>query len=472
MIGRIHEREELERLYSSTESEFVAVYGRRRVGKTYLIRETFEGRFAFSHTGLAGKSKHYQLKHFQNSLNEYDGEVKSCPSNWLDAFESLKKVILTCPLERKVVFIDEIPWMDTAKSEFLTALEGFWNGWASRRKDILFIVCGSAASWILKHLFRNRGGLHNRITSRIHLMPFSLSECESYVLERGLAMTRKDIAECYMALGGIPYYWHYLVKGMSLAQNFDRLFFSENAPMKYEYAELYSSLFRNATLYEKVVETLARKGCGMSRNELINALGLHATGKMSEILETLECSGFIRKYRMPACKSRDSIYQLMDNFTLFHFRFLVQGSEDEKYWENTAMSPKQAAWRGIAFEHLCLQHQQQIREALGISGIHTEAYAWQNRGDESGQKGAQIDLLLERADNVISVCEMKYTDVPFALDRKTLDGLLTKMSLFREVTHTRKALHLTMITSNGLVHNAYRNSVQAEITLDDLFEGQ
>lgn len=469
MIGREREREELERLYLSEESEFLAVYGRRRVGKTYLIRETFEGRFAFSHTGLANKTKRFQLKHFQNSLNEYGGEVEKCPNSWLEAFELLKNVILACPNKRKVVFMDELPWMDTPKSDFLTALEAFWNGWASGRKDILFIVCGSAASWILKQLFRNKGGLHNRITSRIHLLPFTLHECESYARERGLELTRRDIAECYMALGGIPYYWHYLVKGMSLAQNFDRLFFYENAPMRHEYSELYSSLFKNAALYEKVVAALAKKGCGMTRNELCGALGIEATGRFSEVLETLECSGFIRKYRMPACKNRNSIYQLMDNFTLFHFRFLDKENGDENYWENTAMSPKQAAWRGVAFEHLCLQHLKQLRSTLGISGIYTDAYAWVHRGDDASPQGAQIDLILERADNVINVCEMKYSDLPYALDRKTLDSLLLKMVLFREATHTRKALHLTMITANGLVHNAYCNSVQAEVTLDDLF---
>ena len=244
MIRRRNEIAELERLYNSVESEFLAVYGRRRVGKTYLIRETFEGRFCFCHTGLANKSKREQLRHFQASINEFGGSARVCPHNWLEAFELLKSLVKSSNLKRKVVFIDEMPWMDTPKSDFMTALEAFWNGWASARNDILFIVCGSAASWLLKQLFRNKGGLHNRITARINLLPFTLHECEEYASERGLVMTRKDICECYMALGGIPYYWRYLLKGMSLAQNFDRMFFAENAPMKYEYSELYSSLFK------------------------------------------------------------------------------------------------------------------------------------------------------------------------------------------------------------------------------------
>ena len=470
MIGRRLEIEELERLYNSDESEFLAVYGRRRVGKTYLVRETFEGRFTFCHTGLANRSKREQLKHFQASINEYGGNAKACPRNWLDAFELLKTLIANSGSGRKVVFIDEMPWMDTQKSDFIASLESFWNGWASARKDILFIVCGSAASWLLKQLFRNKGGLHNRITSRIHLLPFTLHECEQYAAERGLVMTRKDIAECYMALGGIPYYWRYLVKGMSVAQNFDRIFFAANAPMKQEFSELYSSLFGNAAMYEKVVSALATKGTGMTRGEIIEFLNIPATGKLTEVLETLEYSGFIRKYKMPSNKKQNSIYQLMDNFTLFHFSFLNKSINDEKFWENTAMSHTQSTWRGLAFEHLCLQHLPQIRKVLGINGIHTEAYAWKAIRNVDNKQGAQIDLLLDRADNVINVCEMKYSALPYALDNKTLEDILTKIAVFKDATHTRKALHLTMITSNGLLHNAYWNSIQAEMDLNDLFE--
>ena len=470
MIGRHNEIEELERLYNSKEAEFLALYGRRRVGKTYLIRETFEGRFTFSHTGLANTSKREQLKHFMTSIKEYGGNTGKCPCNWMDAFALLKNVIVSSNQNRKVVFIDEMPWLDTQKSDFLTALEAFWNGWASERKDILFIVCGSASSWIIKHLLKNRGGLHNRITARINLLPFTLQECEEYVRDRGLAMTRKDIAECYMALGGIPYYWRYLLRGLSLAQNFDRLFFSLNAPMKQEYQELYSSLFKNANIYEKVVKALSEKNSGATRSEIAQSLGRGSDGKLTEVLETLECSGFIRKYTMPASKKKNCIYQLMDNFTLFHFRFLEQEKSDERYWENTLMSQAQIVWKGLAFEHLCLQHLAQIRKALGINGIHTEAYAWQHKADEQHPQGAQLDLVLERADNVINICEMKYSDTPYAIEAKTLQALQTKIAVFRDVTHTKKALHLTMITANGLVHNAYWNSIQAEISLDSLFD--
>jgi len=470
MIGRIAETRELARLYESGEAEFVAVYGRRRVGKTYLIRETFDGRFSFLHTGLPNVTTRMQLSHFFKSLQEYGCPGGKSPHNWFDAFDMLRQTIALRTESRKVIFIDELPWLDSPRSDFLVALEAFWNEWASVRKDILFVVCGSASSWIVKKIFRNKGGLHNRITARMLLAPFTLGECEQYMRSRGVEMTRRDIAECYMALGGIPYYWRYLINGCSLAQNFDRLFFSGNAPLKGEFAELYSSLFRNAPTYVKIVSALAKRQLGMSRADLTTTAGLVDSGLVSTALETLEESGFIRRYRSFGKITRESIYQLIDNFTLFHFRFLNGTATDEHFWTNTVSSPQQSTWRGLAFERLCLQHLGQMRKALGIGGVHTEAYAWQHRGDATYPKGIQIDLLLDRADNVINVCEMKYTQAPYAIGKETMNDLAEKLETFRAVSKTRKAVHLTMVTSAGLVHNAYSNQVHSEITLDDLFD--
>ena len=258
MIGRCEEIAQLNRLYDSRESEFVAVYGRRRVGKTYLVREMFDGRFTFVHTGKSEGSLRVQLHHFHQSLTAFSAARLAKPKSWDDAFGALKKVIAASPESRKVVFIDELPWMDTPSSGFLSALDSFWNEWASVRKDILLIVCGSAASWMVKNLFRNRGGLHNRVTARIWLMPFTLSECERYASERGLEMSRRELAECYMIFGGIPYYWRCLQQGMSLAQNIDRTVFAASAPLRNEFGELYKSLFRSSHLYERVVSVLAR----------------------------------------------------------------------------------------------------------------------------------------------------------------------------------------------------------------------
>ena len=468
MIGRTKEIEELIRLYESDESEFVAVYGRRRVGKTYLVRETFSDRFAFHHTGLPNATKHQQLVHFKESLAAAGARVKT-PRNWFEAFHVLREVVARSAFRRKVVFIDELPWMDTAKSDFLMALETFWNEWASARKDIVLIVCGSAAAWMVKNLFRNRGGLHNRVTARICLQPFTLGECEMFATDRGLGMSRADIAECYMALGGIPYYWRYLARGMSLAQNLDRLCFAVDAPLKGEFDELYSSLFRDAISYKKVVAALAKKKIGMTRLELIEALDISTTGRLSEILKTLEASGFIRSYRSYGAKKKNAIYQLTDPFTLFHFRFLETPSTDEHFWSSTLSSPAQAAWRGLAFERLCLLHLSQVRRALGVGSIHVEAYGWSFKGDETYPDGVQIDLVLERADNVINICEMKYSANVYAIDKAYDSALGRKIATFAGVTGTRKAIHLTLVTVNGLLRNQYSGRVQSEVVLADLF---
>ena len=470
MIGRIKEQEILEQLYDSKESEFLAVYGRRRIGKTYLIREVFSERFTFCHTGLSTGRLRDQLHQFHQSLCEYGAASCPRPVTWFEAFEALKKLIQQSPQKRKVVFIDEMPWMDTLKSNFLTSLESFWNGWCAARKDVLFIVCGSASSWILKNLFHNRGGLHNRITSRIHLQPFTLRECEKYAEDRNLKMTRADIAQCYMALGGIPYYWRYLQGKASVAQNLDRLFFAEDAPMRTEFAELCSSLFKDASFYEELVALLAQKKSGLTRKELAASVKTRSSAKLSACLDTLEASGFIRRYKMFGNKVKDSIYQLIDNFTLFHFAFLKNLPTDEHFWENMMLSPKLSAWRGLAFEHLCLQHQSQLRKALGIYGIHTEASTWFHKGDDIYPQGAQIDLLLDRADNVINVCEMKFSQGLYAINKETHEELTQKVETFRQVTRTRKAIHLTLITTNGLLDNAYAHGVQSQVKLDDLFD--
>ena len=468
MIGRTKEINELNRLYESDESEFVAVYGRRRVGKTYLIRETFADRFAFQHTGLPNATKRQQLAHFKESLVEY-GFKGAVPKDWFAAFHALREVVAKCVLRRKVVFIDELPWLDTAKSDFLMALEAFWNEWASARKDIVLVVCGSAAAWMVKNLFRNRGGLHNRVTGRICLQPFTLGECEAFAAERGLGMSRADIAECYMALGGIPYYWRYLARGLSLAQNIDRICFAIDAPLKHEFEELYASLFKNASSYKKVVAALAKKKAGMTRLELLETLDIAATGKLSEILETLEASGFIRSYRSYGARKKNAIYQLTDPFSLFHFRFLESRPSDEHFWSTTTGNPAQIVWKGLAFERLCLLHLPQILKALGIGSIHVEAYGWNFRGDDTYPDGVQIDLVIDRADNVINICEMKYSSATFAIDKAYELVLGRKVATFAGVTKTRKAIHLTFVTASGLVRNQYSSRVQSEVVLADLF---
>lgn len=463
MIGRTKERNMLLEAFASQYSELVAVYGRRRVGKTFLVRETFNNGFVFQHTGIKSGNGSVQLARFRQSLVEQGHS--SCPElkNWFEAFDNLKVVINMSAAERKVVFIDEIPWMGRSDTYFIAALENFWNGWVSARKDILLIVCGSATSWVLDKIVHNRDGLHNRVTYRIRLAPFTLKECEEYAQSRGLEYTRDQLAECYMILGGIPLYWRYLERGKSVAQNVDELFFSGSDKLENEFDELYASLFEHPEPYLAIVAALAKKKCGMTRSEVSDMSGVNESGALSRYLKILEQCGFIRQFTEIGKKTKGAVYQLIDNFTLFYFRFMEsRNSNDEHFWAAMADSRTHSTWAGLAFERLCLQHIDGIKRALGISGVLTNVHSWRN-------ENAQIDLLIDRRDGIINICEMKYWAGPYTMTAEDDAALANKREEFKATVKTQKAVHLTMVTSFGVKHNAYANKVQSFVTLDDLF---
>ena len=469
IIGREEEQRKLQDAFNSEYSEFVVVYGRRRVGKTYLIREQFGYRFTFSHTGLAKKNTRQQLQNFQISLRRQGYAKAPLPGNWLEAFDMLATLIEHSNDKRKVVFIDEMPWMDAPRSSFLSALEHFWNGFASSRKDVLLIACGSATAWITKKLLKNKKGLHNRLTCRIHLSPFTLSECEKYAKWQRLGMSRKQLMECYMALGGIPYYWSLLDKSKSLAQNIDTLFFSKHGELRNEYDELYASLFNHPDKHLAVIEALGKKKAGMSRAELVKTSGLEDNGKLSEILDELEDCEFIRKYNAIGQKTKGALFQLIDFYTLFYFKFIAGNPiNDEQFWSKSIDTPQYTNWCGLAFERLCLLHSRQIKTKLGISGIISSEYAWWTGSDEKGN-GTQIDLLIDRSDDVINLCEMKFTKAPFKIDANYDADLQNKRARFVERTHTQKAVHLTMVCAQGLVRNSYADEIQNVVEGNDLF---
>lgn len=471
MIGREVEQGDLRDVLSRDEAQLVVVYGRRRVGKTYLIREFFGNKFAFYHTGMHHNGLKEQLLAFRDSLIQYGYNVAGPLDSWHDAFLGLRRLIESNQNPgKKVIFIDELPWLDTPRSVFLPILEHFWNGWASSRKDIVMVVCGSASSWIIKKVLKNHGGLYNRVTERILLKPFTLHECELYAQQTGLVMTRREICSYYMVFGGVPFYWSLLKKGLGVPQNIDHLFFQENGKLKYEYDELFSSLFADADGYRQIISTLATLNRGMSRKEIIQKTALDDGGKLNTRLETLEQCGFIRKYQTFGKRSKDAVYQLMDNLTLFHNRFLSEKkSYDENFWTANLLSPKHNTWEGLAFERICLQHIPQIKHTLQIGGVLTNTYAWSHKPDDITPDGAQIDLLIDRADNIINLCEIKYTRGRFTPDKKLLEELYRKMEVFRAATHTRKAIHLTLITPEGTVDNSYSHAFQSQITLNDLF---
>lgn len=473
LIGRINEQHILRNLLQKEESQFCAVYGRRRVGKTYLIRETFNYQFAFQHTGFAKMPLKKQLAGFRDSLQVASGRKYRTPRTWFEAFHLLEEMLAERKERKKVVFLDELSWMDTPRSNFISALEHFWNSWATarREKDIVLIVCGSSTSWITKKIFHNRGGLHNRLTERIHLAPFSLAECELYANVAGLNMSRKDIAEAYMMMGGVPYYWSLLDRQYSLAQNTDMLFFSNDGKLKNEFNDLYASLFENAEPYMAIVETLGKKKKGMTRLELEKALDEKSSGTFSKRLEDLEMSGFIRSYVCLGKKERNTLYQLIDPLTLFYFHFMKDKQKTDKhFWTKNINSTIHNTWAGLAFEQLCLWHIPQIKQALGISGIASNVYSWAYQPKNEEDQGAQIDLLIDRGDHVINLCEMKFSEAEFSMTKKEEERLRNRKNIFTEITKSRKAIHYTLVTTYGLKRNTHTSIIQQVITLKDLFK--
>ena len=469
MIGREEEIKMLKKAYESQYSEFVTVYGRRRIGKTFLVNEVFGYKFAFHVAGVKGGKKREQLEKFRYALIRHGAE--KCPrlTSWLHAFHELEMLLETMPEGRKVVFVDEMPWMDTHGSGFLSALESFWNEWASCRRDILLIACGSATSWIVKKLNRNAGGLYNRVRTQIKLYPFTLAECEAYVAEQGFSYSRTHVAECYMAFGGVAYYWSLLEKGKSPEQNFNKLFFGRGDGLRLEFEELYSSLFANPESYIDIVLALGAKRSGLSRDELVSAIGRRSNGNLSQHLADLEECGFIRRYR-PVGGINGGVYQLIDNFSLFYMRFVKDNqSRAGDYWTEVAGEGAKNEWRGFAFERLCLEHVPQIKKALGIAGVHTEAYSWKCSASPE-LRGAQIDLLLVRKDGIVNLCEMKYSKGAYAIDAEEDRKIANRVAAFDKELGGNKTIHVTMVTSHGLVHNMYWNNVQSEVTLDDLFK--
>ncbi len=470
IVGRRAERNSLMLALANPESQFVAVYGRRRVGKTYLIRKTFGNEFAFYHAGVFDAPYREQLLEFRDSLLECG--LPDCPdlTDWRVAFAQLRRLLASKPEGKKVVFFDELPWMETRNSRFVPQLDKFWNKWASARDDIVLVVCGSAASWMIRNVIDGYGGLHDRITDRIPVKPFSLSECEEYAGKLGLSMSRAEIAETYMVFGGIPYYWNFLSKGWGLPRNLDALLFSRDGKLRGEFGRLFRSLFRDSRMHLEVVESLARRKAGKTRAEILRDVSFSDGGKFSECLEALEECGFIRSFDAMCKPKKDKMFQLIDNFTLFHLKFLAGDStSDGDFWTSTVSSPLQATWKGLAFERLCLLHVPQIKAALGIAGVRANVCSWFHVPDKDVPDGAQIDLVLDRADGIVNLCEMKWCQGEYRLSKEELGKMLNRREIFKAATHTRKSVHLTMITPSGVAESPERHFVQSELTLDDLF---
>ena len=471
LIGRKKEISILQKIYNSRKSEFVIIYGRRRVGKTYLVNHVFDGKFVFRITGLGNAGTLQQLANFHAALIDLDPSLEGqiLPENWFNTFRSFTKVLEKNTSSRKLIFIDELPWFDTPGSDFLSSLEHFWNSWASLRQDIVLITCGSAASWMINKLIFNRGGLHNRVTERIQLQPFSLSETEAFLKAKGAVYDRYQILELYMSIGGIPFYLDTIQTNRSVAQNIDRLFFETGGLLNLEYQSLYRSLFNKYEKHTSIVEALAQKTQGLDRKTLLKLSNLADGGSSSEILDELIYSGFISKSVPFGKNKRDAVYRLSDPYSLFYLTFVRDSkAKGEGSWLAQLKSPKWRAWSGYAFEFICLHHVDQIKKHLGISGVYTEASPWKSKGLTDN---VQIDLLLDRKDRIINICEMKFHEEKFTLSKVYADKLAQKISVFRQESGTNKTILLTLISTFGHTMNEYSlRYIQESLDMNALFD--
>lgn len=468
-IGREEELQQLQTIMHSGKSEFVTLYGRRRVGKTYLIQQFFNNTFAFSATGIIDGKKSEELFAFTSSLISagYSGPQ---PKNWLEAFELLKATLSKNLYRgRCVIYIDELPCFDTPKSGFVRALGHFWNTWASLRNDVILIVCGSATSWMINNIVNDHGGLHDRITHTIYLRQFNLAETERYLKSRKFAWPRQTIMETYMILGGIPYYLSLLNPHSNLAQNIDRLYFRKKGELSEEYRRLYASLFKSPEAYLKIIETLVKDKQGMTRTEIADAMKSPSSGTLSKQLDDLVHCDIIRQYTTKIngrVKTNDAYYQLTDLFTLFHLTFSKKLTTED-YWEQRLNTPILNTWQGLAFEHVCMVHIHQIRHALGLDKIAVEYYSW--RGKEKPHP--QIDMIIERADRLINLCEIKYSYAEYTIESSEDKKFRNRIASFVRESKTKCGILATWITTYGLFKNEYATNVQYEVTMDHLFEG-
>ncbi len=473
IISRKEEKKELEYCERSKKSELICVYGRRRVGKTFLVEQTFR-EFAFRAVGLEKGTAKQQLKSFGQRLIDYGDDIKSAPKDWFEAFSRLDKVlskdsVRRSPNGKKIVFLDEFPWFATKRSDFLVAFEDFWNRRGTLDGDLVFIICGSATSWIIKNVIKDTGNMFQRVTKKVFIEPFTLAETEAFFKDREFDWSREQIAECQMIFGGLPFFFDLMNPSHSLNQNINRLLFNKDALYRDETRRLLEATLSESPVYDQILSKLAFAKYGIKKSKLQEEIGA-SNGTYGRAIQDLVDCGYIIEYKKKYEEYNPLYIQIMDPFLLFHYHYLSKGRQNDSYEDLISDIGRYDNWRGQAFEILCFNNTHNIKASLGIRGVKTEVYPWYNSEDNKNER-AQIDMVIERADNITNLCEIKYTNRPFEVDASYEQQLLRKRDVFKAKTGTSQALKIIMISAKGLSGTAYTSFISDVITLDDLFEG-
>lgn len=470
IIGREVEIKELSRIAGSSRAEFVALYGRRRVGKTFLVNQVFRDQFCFKMTGVIEGSLKDQFTAFTDAMEDFGYVVPAQPKDWMGAFIMLKKALksVVASGRRCIIFIDELPAMDAENSNVAGALGYFWNQWASLQENIVLIICGSATSWMITHVIDSKGGLHDRLTSEMPIHPFCLREVSDYLEAHHFLWNHQMVLQAYMIFGGIPYYLSILDRGESLVQNIDRLFFGRDTKMRREFRRLFNTLYKNPSKYIEIIKALGKSRQGLTRSQLAVELKSANNGHLGNKLEDLVHCDLIRKniVREKGIKSKDAIYQLCDFFCLFYLTFIDRAEVETEYWSHHINTPEVNSWMGLTYELVCMAHIPQIKRALRIDGISTLFYSWRSK---TSTPAAQIDIIIERADRIVNICEVKYCQGEYELGKEEFEKLSRRKNAFIQETGLRHVPWLTLITTEGVAKGMYSGMIQSQVTLQDLF---
>lgn len=482
LVGRSKEISLFKKLLDSPQAEFIAVYGRRRVGKTFLIKHYFSNqKIYFECTGIKDGSLSEQLDIFTQQFSKVfcPGLSLQAPKSWNEAFQLLTDQALKLPKSKKLIlFFDELPWLASRKSDFMKALDHFWNTQWSYFPNLKLITCGSAASWMLSNLINAKGGLHNRITRSILLEPFTLAETKEFLVSKGISLSNKQVLSIYLAMGGIPFYLNHIERSKSVSQNINELCFKKDGLLYGEFPRLFRSLFDAAELNLKIVREIAKHRYGISFAALLEKTGKKAGGRFKQRLEELETTGFIQKFLPYGKNKRGHCYKVIDEYTLFYLKWIEEITDAKTlpkgmdYWNMICKSPSWASWAGYAFESVCHKHMDKIVEALGLTKIGCFMSHWRYHASPSdkGDAGAEIDLLLDRNDDAITICEMKYTASPFVVDKAAAKTLMQKMDVFKERTKTKKQVFLAIVAAEGVQENVWSQELVSKVvTLENLF---
>lgn len=475
LIGRESEKEILCKLLKSKQAEFVAIYGRRRVGKTYLVKQFFKEKIVFSFTGAFETKTNIQINNFWVELKRVypAAEFQENPQNWSEALHRLTDYLISVKETKSkiVIFIDELPWLDRTGAGFLSSLEYFWNQNGSQFNNLIFISCGSAASWMIGKLLKAKGGLHNRVTCRIELKPFNLKETKEFCEYKNLKFNYYQLTQLYMILGGIPYYWQAIEQGKSVAQVVENLCFDHNGILTKEFEYLYHSLFKNADKHVKVIEALSAHPYGLTRNQLLAESQISNGGNFVRVIENLIDCGFIKSLEPFGKKNRDTVFRIIDFYSVFYLKYIERNiGERNNVWQSLSTSAGYNSWMGYAFENICLTHLKPIHKALGIGGVYTKISSFYFKGNDE-LPGAQIDVVIERNDGIIHLCEAKFTNIEFVLNKEINQTLRRKRLVFQEFTKTKKMIVTTLFSTYPAIQNQYYNEeIHSEVSLESLFE--